>query len=56
MTGAALQTVPNTAGSRPRPLYRDLLPELVAFTLHDEQAHWNLTGSAFPDPLMTVRA
>ena len=27
---------------------QELLPELVAFTLHAKQAHWNLTGPAFP--------
>ena len=47
MTGTALQTVPNTARLSAASALQKLLPELVAFTLHAKQAHWNVTGPAF---------
>ena len=48
MTGAALQTAPSAARLTAASALQKLLSELVAFTLHAEQAHCNLTGPAFP--------
>lgn len=43
----AIQTAPDSTRIAAASALQQMLPELVALTMHAKQAHWNLTGPGF---------